>query len=227
MWEKIAGELTQLAALVFIFLVPSCLLGLIWWRKLPRAFQLLVVYLWFDLAIEIGARVLGHITHNNLPLLHLYTFGELLLWSLFYREILHPSSIFVRYFKWITGIALAAVLLNTIFIQHLLTFNSYAKTLVQLLLILYALNYAFNFLLEDRPNLALQKILRLVNAAVLVYYCGSLFVFMFSTLASPTNWKGGYEFLWNINILLYVFFQSIVLFSLCRLLILKPRKLYS
>ncbi len=224
MLEIIADELSQLAALVFIFLLPSCVLGLIYWRQLPKAFQILVVYLWFDLIIEIGARVLGHITHNNLPLLHLYTFGELLCWSLFYREILHPSSIFVRYFKWITGTALAAVLLNTVFFQDLLTFNSYAKTLVQLLVILYALNYAFNFLLEDKPDVFLQKIQRLLNGAVLLYYSGSLFVFMFSTLASPANWKDGYEFLWDINILLYVFLQSIMLFSLCRLLISILRK---
>ncbi|MEO6039964.1 MAG: hypothetical protein ABIQ93_16245 [Saprospiraceae bacterium] len=224
MWEKIGHELTQLAALVFVFLIPSCLLGLVWWRRLPRAFQVLVIYLWFDLAIEIGARILGHVTHNNLPLLHLYTFGEMLCWSLFYREILHPSSVFVRYFKWITGAVLAAVLLNTIFLQGLSTFNSYAKTLVQLMVILYALSYAFNFLLEDSPGPAWQKVVRPVNAAVLFYYCGSLFVFMFSTLANPTNWKGGFELLWNINIVLYVVFQAVVLFSLCRLLILTPRK---
>ncbi|MEO6760024.1 MAG: hypothetical protein ABIO24_11270 [Saprospiraceae bacterium] len=224
MWEKIVQELHQLAALVFIFLLPSCLLGGLYWRRLPRAFRILVVYLWFDLAIEIGARVLGYITHNNLPLLHVYTWGEMLLWSLFYREILHPSTVFVRYFQWITGIVLALVILNSVFLQGPTTFNSYAKTLVQLMVILYALSYAFNFLLEDTPTKLWQKVVGPINAAVLFYYCGSLFIFMFSNLANPSNWVGGFEFLWDVNIILYVIFQAVVLFSLCRLVILTPQR---
>ncbi len=226
MWQLIWSELTKFPALVFVFLLPSCLLGLVWWRRLPPSFRILVVYLWFNLATEIGSRIYGHYTKNNLPLLHVYTFGEMLLWSLFYRQILHPSAVLVRYFKWMTGLVLTAVVLNTIFLQGLWTFNSYAKTLVQLLVILYALSYAFNFLLEESPNVPLQKVLRPVNAAVLLYYCGALFIFMFSTLSLSSH-QGSFDFLWKINVVLNVVFQSIVLFSLCRLLIFKPRKLPS
>lgn len=226
MWQLVWSELTKFPALVFVFLLPSCLLGLVWWRRLPPPFRVLVVYLWFNLVTEIGSRIYGHYTKNNLPLLHVYTFGEMLLWSLFYRSVLHPEALLVRYFKWITGIVLLAVLLNTVFLQGPLTFNSYAKTLVQLLVILYALSYAFNFLLEEKPDVALQQVLRPVNAAVLLYYCGSLFIFMFSTLSLSSH-QGSFDFLWKVNVVLNVIFQSIVLFSLCRLLIFKPRKLPS
>lgn len=220
MWEILLDELSKFSALVFLFLVPSCVLGLKYRQRLGKPFRILVVYLCFNLVIEIGARILGYTVKNNLPLLHLYTFGELLLWSLFYREILARGTALVRHFKWITGIALLVIVFNSLFVQGLLTFNSYAKTLAQLMVIFYASSYAFNFLLDDGPDTPEKKLLRQVNAAVLVYYCGSLFIFMFSKFRGD---KADYQLLWNVNIVLNLFFQILVFISLCQA-IFKPPK---
>lgn len=220
MWEILLDELSKFSALVFLFLVPSCVLGMLYRHRLSRPFRIVVVYLCFNLFIEIGARVLGYTIKNNLPLLHVYTFGELLLWSLFYREVLARSTLLVRYFKWITGAALLAIVFNSLFIQGIFTFNSYAKTLAQLIIIFYAISYAFNFLLDDSHDTPEKKLLRQVNAAVLVYYCGSLFIFMFSKFRGD---KADYQLLWNVNIVLNLFFQILVFVSLCQA-IFKPPK---
>lgn len=220
MWEILQEELSKFSATVFVFLIPSCTLGLWYRQRLSRPFRFLLLYLCFNLIVEIGSRVLGYLFRNNLPLLHVYTFGELLLWSLFYREILARGTFLVRYFKWITGIALLAIVLNSLFVQGFLTFNSYAKTLAQVLIIFYAISYAFNFLLDDSPDTPEKKGLRRVNTGVLVYYCGSLFIYMFSSFRGD---KADYRLLWDINILLNLFFQLSVFVSLCQAIFRPPK----
>ena len=211
MWEKIWYQFHEFTNIPLPFLLLSCSLGLWYWRRLSPPFRMVVIYLIFNFLIEIGARVAGIVYRQNLPLLHLYTLGECLLFSLFYRQILDDSSVFKRYFAWILGVILTLVVLNTLFLQSIFEYNSYAKTLVQVLIILYALDYAFRFSEQDSYN-AQSQALRLVNAAVLIYYCGSLFIFMSSEF--DVELQGAILILWKINAVLNLIFQLMVLVAL-------------
>ncbi|HNL40314.1 MAG TPA: hypothetical protein PKH43_14285 [Saprospiraceae bacterium] len=126
----------RISALPLLCLLFSCILGVRYWRRLPKPLKALMAYLFFSFIIEIGSRLAAVAFHQNLPLLHVYTFGEFLLLSLFYRQMLDDSSGFKRYFNWIVGTVLTLVVLNTLFLQGIFEFNSYAKTLVQVLIIL-------------------------------------------------------------------------------------------
>lgn len=224
MWHTIWSELYDITTLPVLCLLISCWLGLHHWRRLPEPMKRLVWFLSFNLFIEIGARVASIVWGQNLPLLHLYTFGECLLFSLFYRQILEEGSVFRQYFGWILGSALTLVVLNTVFLQNIFGFNSYAKTLVQILIILYALDYAFRFSEQAGPEPQLSRSLRLINSVVLIYYCGSLFVFMSSQFEIKTN--GALRILWHINTVLNLIFQIVVLIALWKV-VFHPRKLSS
>jgi hypothetical protein len=220
MWTIIWKEFYDITTLPLACLVVTCFLCVQHWSRLTAAFRILAVFLFFNLFIEIAARFAGIVYGMNLPLLHLYTVGELLLFSLFYQKILDGSSVFRRYYNWIVWTILVLVVLNSIFIQHLFEFNSYAKTLVQILIILYALDYAFRFSEQAEMETQMNRSLRLINSAVLLYYCGSLFVFMSSQFELETG--GALQILWDINTVLNLIFQMIVLFALWKVVFHPP-----
>ncbi|HOY05570.1 MAG TPA: hypothetical protein PLO67_09210 [Saprospiraceae bacterium] len=221
MWTTIWKEFYDITTLPLVCLTVTCFLCVQHWSRLPAAFRILAVFLFFNLFIEIGARFAGIFYGMNLPLLHVYTVGELLLFSLFYKKTLDPGSIFRRYFEWIVGTVLVLVVLNSVFIQHIFEFNSYAKTLVQILIILYALDYAFRFSEQAEMETQQNRSLRLINSAVLIYYCGSLFVFMSSQFELETG--GALQILWDINTVLNLIFQMVVLFALWKVAFHLPK----
>lgn len=225
MWTKFEHQFYDLATFPLLCLLLSCILGLRYWKMLPRAIRVLVVYLVFNFLIEIGARIASILYAQNLPLLHVYTFGELWLFSLFYNQILDKNSIFKRYFYWILGASLGLVLLNTIFLQGIFELNSFAKTLVQILIILYALDYAFRFSDVEESNPVLNNALQLVNAAILIYYCGSLFIFMSSQF--EVQMGKGIRILWKINAFLNLIFQIMVLIALWKVIFNRPKSFSS
>jgi hypothetical protein len=219
--ERIWIQFYDLATLPLLCLLLSCSLGLRYWQRLPRPFQVLVAYLVFNLLIEIGARVGALVFRQNLPLLHLYTLGECWLFSLFYRQILDENSVFKQRFWQIVGSVLALTVLNSIFLQGIFEYNSYGKTLVQVLIILYALDYAFRLSERDDPDPDLTQMLRLVNSAVLIYYCGSLFVFMSSQF--EIEMKDGIHILWQVNKILNLIFHLMVLIALWKVIFTLPK----
>jgi hypothetical protein len=221
MWESIWKTVYDFAILPVLCLSLSCFVGLRYWNRLPRAFKILVVYLIFNLFIEISARAAAIFFRQNLPLLHLYTLGEYWLLSLFYREILDKESVFQGYFKWIVPTVLTLVVCNTVFLQSIFEFNSYAKTLVQFLIILYALDYSFRFSEREAATSPTERQLRLVNAAVLVYYCGSLFIFMSNHFALRMG--NAIKILWDINSVLNLIFQIVVLVALWKVVSLHQK----
>jgi carbon starvation protein CstA len=183
--------------------------------------KVMALFLVFNFLIEISARVTGFLFKQNLPLLHLYTLGELILISLFYRAVLEENSPFKQHFKTITALAAVLVILNTIFVQGLFEFNSYAKSLVQVLIILYALDFAFRFTEKDVLATDFNQLLRLVNSAILLYYCGSLFIFMTSQFEIES--KGAFKILWDVNAVLNLIFQIVMLITLWKVVIRRPK----
>lgn len=211
----------RISTFPLLCLLVSCYIGLRYWQRLPRSIQILVIYLFFNFIIEIGARLAAVAFRQNLPLLHLYTFGEFLFFSLFYQKILDEQSLFKKYFSWIVPTVLALVVLNTIFLQGIFEFNSYAKTLVQIVIILYALDYAFRITEREDTDPRLTQMLRLINAAILIYYCGSLFIFMASQFESEL--RESFKILWNTNKILNLIFQLIILVALWKVAFNRPK----
>ena len=149
---------------------------------------------------------------NNLPLLHLYTLGEFLLWSFFFKTVLGKDSwlnkYFVPFLMGITGLVVA----NSVFLQPIWGFNSHAKTLVQLIIIVYALVFAFHYAEFNVRQSNAYKILRFINALILMYYCATLFIFMSSGFWTANDLAT--NVLVRINKWLNILFLVLILFSI-------------
>lgn len=177
----------------------------------------LVSALFIQLLAQIFSRTFG----NNLPLLHLHTLLEFIFISLFYREILFKKNRLGLYFPYFIGTVSVIIIANSIFFEPLMGYNSHAKGLSQSLIIIYSILYFFNRISIEvsEKNLVLNQL----NAAILLYYAGSLFIFGFASFISESSPKVN-SYFWDFNALLYLAFQLLVLITTWNLVFPSPPK---
>lgn len=208
-----------------ICLIISSILFSRFYTGLPKPLKIFTVFLYLNLATEISSKILFNQGINNLPLLHLYTLAEFLCLAYFFSTLITTPNLRTKNFLYFCiGIAVL-IIANSIFLQSIYSFNSYAKTLVQSLIILFVILYFYNLSGEVDNNDPYQQALRLINSALIVYYSGSLFIFMFSNtfLQSKVRMNTGF---WIFNAGLYLAYQLLVLISVWRLTS-RRAKLYS
>lgn len=184
-------------------------------QRLPALFRIVSAIQICELITDSLASWLYDHKINNMPLLHLYTLVSFWLLSLFYREQFREKP-FVQHHFWLYMAVISLLLVsNTLWLEPMDGFNSNAKTLVQCLFIAYGVYYLFDaFGRTDllHPN---DLSVALINMAILIYYAGSLFIFMFAKILnngmlSPRSQDG----LWMVNSLLYLIFQLLLLLAI-------------
>lgn len=190
----------------------NIVVGFLFWKRLNTPFRRLFYFLIWNAVIEILAFAFMQSGYNNLPLLHMYTLGEFILFSYFYKSLIKkPNAFHKTYWYFVIG-GSVLIVLNSIFIQDIFDFNAIAKTFVQISIICYAVLYFYNLVENQGFSEATSKSLRLVNSAILIYYSGSLFVFMCIKVSFENS-----EILtmfWAFNAVLYLIFQFLILCGL-------------
>ena len=91
--HKVYVNIGDLSVACLLLNVILCFIG---YKGFSEPFRRLSYFLIWNLLIEISARVFSYSDHNNLPLLHLYTLGEFILLSWFYKSLL--AKPFCTYF---------------------------------------------------------------------------------------------------------------------------------
>lgn len=206
---------TILIRFIPFILTISCSIFLFNWKKQYNVFCSLGYYLLFNLVIEVSSKIFQLYQINNLPLLHLYTLCEFILLSFFYYQITKDSRNKKIVFIIFIPITAFFIILNSIFLQPIWGFNSYAKTPVQFIIIAYSLYYFFTTNLLDTKRSIKEKSRLLVNSAILIYYSGSLFIFMFSDYFLKYGDGLAIEF-WKFNLILNLIFQLIIFIAIWR-----------
>jgi hypothetical protein len=167
-----------------------------WFLFVSAGIQFLALYFWFH-------------HWNNMPLLHIYVAGGgvLLLW--FYRTVLGD---FVNSAVLWSGAALFFLfsVINSVFVQPVLTFNSNALTVESVLILILAL-FTFGFLLNDnvktRDGHDRQSI-GWINWGLFIYYSSSLLIFYFGSTITR-------QFSFDLNQYTWIFhsFFSMVMYT--------------
>lgn len=194
------------------FLNINVFLCFIHWKKLNPSFLRLFYFLIWTLIIEIMAFIFMHSGYNNLPLLHVYTLGEFVLISYFYKSLINKPALFQKIYWYFILSCSLLIILNSIFFQSIYTFNTFAKTFVQLLIIGYAVLYFYNLIENQLFPETISKSLRLVSSAIIIYYSGSLFIFMCSQVYIENT--DIYTLFWVFNSTIYLVFQLLILWGL-------------
>jgi hypothetical protein len=175
------------------------------YNKLPHRIQ---VFTWFILLsgiIEASSRILWFNGKNNMPLLHLYVAGGFLCLSYFYRYLLkdfvNPKII------WIVQIAFTVfTLINSLFIQNVYTFNSYALTVESVILVIFSLT-TYLLMMNDvvkKNHARIHKSVDWLNSGIFIYYASSLLIFHFGNMITILSPSALVDYTWVLHALFSV-----------------------
>jgi len=154
-------------------IVPPLLIGLVRYRLMSVSFRLLCWYVFTGCLVQGLSYLYWYNNLNNLPLLHVYTILEFGFIALFYGLEFRRTWLLT----WLAlGFAQIAIL-NTIFLQPLHTYNSYARSLEAIMVLVCVLLSLYRQLLAGGQKLRHQPLFW-VNLAFLFYFSGSLFLFI-------------------------------------------------
>jgi len=116
-----------------------------------------------------------------MPLLHVYVgFGFPML-AVFYKKVLEGFISGAVIYSIAIVFFLLSVL-NSVFLQSVLTFNSYALTLKSVLLIIFSLTTYILLLNETvkEQRKSLVSTINWINSGIFIYYVSNLLIFYFS-----------------------------------------------
>lgn len=196
----------------FSTLIPI-IAGIIFYKRINKPLRTLLVYLSASLIINVAGIILSNRNINNLPLLHFYTIVELVTVMFYYLRAFGPGKTDM----WIKGVMIffpVLCVLNFCFFQSIYEFNTYTRPLEALIIILFT---AYYFSVQSNlkhPEL-ITKSGSLVAAGFMIYFCSSLFQFIFSNIVSHKASSNIKWFIWDLHatfvlIMYLLFFRAII-----------------
>lgn len=209
---------------LLFFLVCTCLLSFLNFKKLPYSFKVLGVYAFVTLLLELLAIGLAKNGMHNLFVLHLFTLLELIFFALFFKPLLKVPTLLVKHYDKLIFVLVALIIANSLFIQPLTVLNSYSETVENIVLIVLSIMLFSNLYLKLDPEIApYRKPIIWVNSGLLLYLSGSLFIFMFGEYMilgdyilqhSVTN----QVIVWFINVILNLIFKIFMLVAIIQVI---------
>lgn len=175
MAENIAILLMDLSA--YSILVPILIGGLAWSTH-DQSQRLLFWLVLISGLFEVLALVVGALLDlRNLPLLHLFTIIQTVLLAKLYQQHLQPL-IAPRTMNMIIISFIVIASLGAIYADGLLRFNSSARVLESLLLIIFSLLYFYKTLRELKIKRLEQEPIFWISTGILIYFSGNFLIFI-------------------------------------------------
>ncbi|HWY38714.1 MAG TPA: hypothetical protein VNY73_09160, partial [Bacteroidia bacterium] len=181
-------------------------IGIINRKKVKNDFPFLLYLAIVSFVLETVIISLHTYHINNLVFLRASTIAQFVLLSLFYNKSLVPSKVvtFIRIFI----VIFLAVALFDLYKNGLSAMDDMSLTFASIVLMLYSL-FTFYHIMQNPVQLnILSDPLFWFNTAVLIYFSGCLFLFLFSSYILTYSPKARYE-LWGINSVLNIIFNSL------------------
>lgn len=191
------------------------------YKKLPKEMKYFSWFVFVSFAVQVIASILFYQRENNLPVLHIYTVVGFVCLMIFYNQIfdglIRPMILWV-----LAGVFVTFSIINSIFIQDIYSFNSYALSVEAVIIIILSLT-TFVFLMNDivkERRVAIIKSISWINAGLFIYYSSSLLVFYFGNMIINFSKTPLVRYTWFI----YALFSIIMYFCFFIGLWKRPRK---
>ena len=188
------------------FVIVPLILGILKKSYLNRGISLVFLLLIISFFLEIVNIWCGLNGVNNMLVFSIYTTVEFILFALFYKNFYDSiKKSFIHYLLIILFSCVAT--LDMFFINDYMTVNNFSSSLESIIFILYSL-LAFFFIMK---RLMFQNLLNTsffwINIAILIYFAGNLFLFLFSNHLQKND-QAQYLAVYNIhsvtNIIYYI-----------------------
>ncbi|MEP2950949.1 MAG: hypothetical protein ABJO91_13110 [Ekhidna sp.] len=168
-------------------------------------------FIFVSVAVQLIASIIYYKEGNNLPILHIYTVVGFLCLINFYNKLF--DGLIKPTLLWALGIIFVIYsVINSIFIQDIYTFNSYALSVQAVFIIIFSLT-TFGFLMNEivrEKRVYIIKSLSWINAGLFIYYSSSLLVFYFGNMINSLSWTPLIRYTWFIyalfSIIMYICF---------------------
>jgi len=201
----------------FSILLPI-FIGSIKLKALPGTARIVLGYLFFSAVINAAAIIVGRYFHqNNLPLVHLFTVIEAILFIWYYKK-LYGASKSDLFYVLVAAAFTTLCIINAIFFQSIYTYSSYSRSLEAITCMLFALNY-FAKLASAAPGkkIAMQPDFYF-NCGIFLYFSGAFMLFVFSNFIITNLSSHNFYIIWTMHaaltLLMYIFFS--IAFLLCK-----------
>jgi hypothetical protein len=191
------------------FIVPVPLFIAIIQRKyLINELRIIFIFICNSVVFEFISRLMSHYKIPNLYLFHIYVLLEFLFISWFYYELFK---------KYISSKTIPAVyiffvvfsLIDTFVWHNPFTFNSYAKTLECVIIVIYTVFYLYKTFDEFQDEDPSDTPVFWINAGFLFYFSGCLFLFTFSNFIL-TQGKPMGMVVWAIHAFFIIIMYSLI-----------------
>ena len=205
MSEESFGNLRLISSLTII--LP--LLLAIWKYGRLSQMQRKLFYLVILFSItELIANIFWYQKLNNLPVYHFYAIIECLCILSIYQDVL--QKIYPKYLLPVLAVLFTVFcIVNMLFFQDLLTFNSNATTTLGFLVIFLSLSYFYALLKQVKYTLLERNPMFWLNAGFLIYFSSNLLLFFINNSMFTKPDEVSY-LVWGlhaiVNIILVIFF---------------------
>lgn len=162
------------------------LLGFIrfrYWNSVQRWIAGLVLA---SLLGEVLVRGMAHLFGNNLILLHGFTLVQFVLLIFIFEKGLKPL-LPQLFFRGLILFFLIFTLTDLLFLNGLQQFNSFSRPLASFIIIFFALSFFYKTLTELKIKHLEQSPLFWISIGCLLYFSGSLFIFIFTNYVRNSN----------------------------------------
>lgn len=166
----------------------------------------ILILLIVALFVEIFNVIFSIKGYNSMFLLDIYTPIEFILFALFYKSFFDSiKKSYLHYF--VIAVFLCIAMLDTFFINDFMTVNNFSDSIESIVFIIYSLSAFFFVMKKLMYSDLLNSYFFWINTAVLIYFAGNLFLFLFSNHLQQSD-HAQYLALYNIhsvtNIIYYI-----------------------
>jgi len=180
--------------------------GLFYYPRLEVSGKYILLYTCIGAVFNLLADYFTGRYGNNMPVFHIYAVLEFTVCVLFFRSVFSGSRL-TRFFPWVIFSFVILSTFNIFFIQNIFSFNSYPRTIAAVTIIVLCLWHMYR-MLGRKPDSATGNSSLTICVGLLLYFSGSLFLFMFGRYLQES--RLAVEFGWSVHALLvltmYLFF---------------------
>ncbi len=190
------------------FILVPVFTAVVHYRYLTAGARVLFVYLLVDAVVSITSSTLAYHHLPNMPLYHFATIADTVLLLYFFKLVFTGHS-WASYLTVVIFLFPVLGVLNMLFLQPLLSFNSYMLSLKSMLLI--ALCFLYWWYYEPVAGKSWKDIpLHWIMSGLLLYFSSAFILFTFSDFIISVSSRSTSIVLWNIHatlsVLMYLVF---------------------
>jgi hypothetical protein len=171
--------------------------GLVFYKQINKPLRILLVFLSASFVLNVMGSILAAHNINNLPGLHAYTIIEEVTLMLYFLYAFEKGDI-TKWIKAAMVIFPVICIVNFSFFQSIYEFNTYTRPLGAIIIIIFTSTYMAMQSGFKNPEL-ITRSGRLVAAGFMIYFCSSLFQFIFSNVITDHVSKGIKLLLWDLH----------------------------